>query len=97
MKFPRHEASLHLTHNQHKAYYRTVQDEIDDDGHGYREDDWISSEQRQKAIDTNECWTLQWYPDTPIGSYVLSAADLEPLLEAANALSPAERTNKTPT
>jgi len=22
--FPRHEASLHLTHNDHKSYYRTV-------------------------------------------------------------------------
>jgi hypothetical protein len=83
MKFPRHEASLSLTHNEHKAYYQTVQDRINDDDHGYRADDWVSEGQKQKAIETNDCWTLQWYPDTPVGSYVLSAADLDVLLDAA--------------
>lgn len=84
MKFPRHEASLHLTHNQHKAYYRTVKESIEDGDHGYQKDDWVSEEQMQKAIDTNECWELHWYPDTPVGSYSLSAADLDVLLEAAS-------------
>lgn len=79
MKFPRHEASLHLTHNQHKAYFDTVNDSIDKDEHGYR--DWISEEQKQKAIATNECWTLQWYPDTPGGFFIMSAADLDELLK----------------
>lgn len=84
LKFPRHEASLHLTHNEHKAYYQTVQQRIDDGDFGYEPDNWVSEEQKQKAIATNECWTLQWYPDTPIGFYVQSAADLEVLLEAVN-------------
>lgn len=84
MQFPKHEASLHLTHNDHKSYYRTVAEAIEDGDHGYKAEDWISPEQRQKAIDTNECWTLQWYPNTPVGFYILSAADLNALLEAAN-------------
>jgi len=86
IEWPRHEASLHLTHNQHKAYYLTVEQSIERDDHGYQADDWVSEEQKQKAIATNECWTLQWYPDTPIGSYTMSAADLDVLLDAARSL-----------
>jgi hypothetical protein len=83
--WPKHEASLHLTHNEHKSCYRTVQEEIDDGHPSYQQ--WVSPEQRQKAIDTNECWSIQWYPDTPIGSYALSAADLDVLIEAAREVS----------
>lgn len=83
MKFPKHDASLHLEHNDHKSYYMTVQQCIDDGTHGYSDNCWVSPEQRQKAIDTNDCWTLQWYPDTPIGFFLMSAADLDVLLEAA--------------
>lgn len=87
--FPEHKASLHLTHNDHKSYYLTVADAIRDGDHGYKDSDWISEEQRQKAIDTNECWTLQWYPNTPVGFCLMSAADLSALLIAANGLQDA--------
>lgn len=80
---PKHDASLHLEHNPHKAYYLTVQQSIDDKDHGFR--DWVSDEQKQKAIDTNDCWTLQWYPHTPIGFCILAAADLDVLLAKAKA------------
>jgi hypothetical protein len=83
MQFPRHEASLHLTHNDHKSYYRTVADAIEDKEHGYREDCWVSPEQKQKAIDTNDCWFVQWYPATPVGFCILAAADLDVLLKHA--------------
>jgi hypothetical protein len=53
-------------------------------GDAYEEDSWVSPEQKQKAIDTNECWELHWYPDTPVGSYTLLAAELDVLLAAAN-------------
>lgn len=85
MDFPKHEAALHLTHNEHKSYYMSVQQSIDQDDHGYTDDCWVSPEQRQKAIDTNECWKLQWYPRTPVGFMLMSAADLDVLLEAAKA------------
>ena len=84
MKLPKHEASLHLTHNQHKAYYMTVQQAVLENNFGYGEDDWVSDEQREKAIATNECWTLQWYPDTPVGFHKQSAADLNVLLAACS-------------
>lgn len=80
MKFPKH-ISLFLTHNEHKNYYRTVAQSIADGDNGY-DDCWVSEEQKQKAIDTDECWTLQWYPITPVGFCIMSAADLDALLEA---------------
>ena len=64
IEWPKHEASLNLTHNQHKAYYLTVQQALEDGT--FRDDCWVSEEQKQKAIATNDCWELQWYPDTPI-------------------------------
>ena len=83
LKWPSHKASLHLTHNQHLAYYMTVEECMHQGDHGYREDDWVSPEQKQKAIETNDCWSLQWYPETPLGSCILVAADLDILLAAA--------------
>jgi hypothetical protein len=82
MQFPKHKASLILHHNDHLSYYKTVQQAVDDKDHGYS-DDWVSEEQKQKAIKTNECWLLQWYPETPIGFCLLAACDLSVLLEAA--------------
>lgn len=82
MKFPDHAAGLFLTHNEHKNYYRTVAQSIESADFGYS-DEWVSPEQKQKAIETDECWILQWYPNTPIGFNVLSAADLDVLLAEA--------------
>ena len=80
LEFPVH-ISLTLTHNEHANYYQTVAQSIEREDHGY--DCWVNDEQRQKAIDTNECWTLQWYPSTPVGFNILSAADLDVLLDRA--------------
>jgi len=80
MKFPKHEASLHLTHNQHKAYYETVEQYLSNYD---LEDCWVSEEQKKKSLETQELWELQWYPDTPVGSYTLMGADLEEVLKEA--------------
>lgn len=72
-----------LTHNEHKSYYQTVKESIENRDHGYQDDCWINEEQKQKAIETNDCWVLQWYPKTPTGFLILSAADLDVLLQAA--------------
>ena len=79
IEFPKH-LSLVLTHNEHLLSYDTVEYEVGFGHHGY--DCWVSEEQREKAISTNDCWTLQWYPDTPVGFCILSAADLDVLLAA---------------
>lgn len=84
MKLPDHQASLQLTHNDHRNTYQASADwiaEQEQDGDCWF--DWVSDEQRQKAIETDSIWTLQWYPDTPVGFVALAAADLDVLLEAA--------------
>lgn len=80
MDFPAHKASMHLVHNDHLSYYSTVENAVLQEDHGYAEDCWISEEQKQKAIATNECWYIQWYPETPVGFCCKSAADLALLL-----------------
>jgi hypothetical protein len=82
IQWPKHEASLHLSHNPHKSNYETVEQyakwrELDNE-------DWASEEQKNKAIATNDVWELQWYPNTPIGFNIMLAADLDVLLDAVN-------------
>jgi hypothetical protein len=70
---PKHAAALFLTHNDHKSVYESVEDHfghLDDGG-------WVSPEERLKAIELDSVWELQWYPDTPIGSYYVAASSLE--------------------
>lgn len=81
LNFPSHKASLHLEHNMHKAYYETVEEGIENGT--YHDTDWISPEQKVKAIATDSVWTLQWYPNSPVGFCKLMACDLDVLLEAA--------------
>lgn len=78
--FPAHKASLHLTHNDHKSNYMTVQEYIDCPV-GISNNDWISEEEKRRAIETNEMWELQWYPDTPVGCYLLAASSLSALMQ----------------
>jgi hypothetical protein len=80
LKLPRHEASLSITHNQHKDYYQRVEELYSDDRFA---DSWISDLQKQKAIANQDVWEMQWYPDTPIGFYHILGADLDALLEYA--------------
>jgi len=78
-KLPKHVA-LYLSHNDHKSYYRTVRQAVEDEEHGY--DDWVSEEEKAKAIENDECWFVQIYPDTPIGFRTLAAHSLASLLGA---------------
>lgn len=76
---PAHKASLTLTHNEHKNYYETVAQTIKDDEEHDIHHDWVSPVEMQKAIETDEMWVLQWYPETPIGSHSIAAASLPAL------------------
>jgi len=80
MKFPEHKAGLYLTHNQHRDIYLTVEQwEADYDMADY----WVSDSERALAVATDSVWELQWYPETPVGFYLVMAASLEAVLEAA--------------
>mgnify|MGYP001558436197 CR=1 FL=1 len=77
LKFPEHKASLSLTHNQHKAYYEPIADYI----MRIDEHEWVSLEERDRALAADEIWELQWYPETPVGSYLLCGSTLEAVME----------------
>lgn len=74
MKLPRHACGLYLEHNSHKDVYETVAQAVAREENNHH---WVSPEERQRAIDTNEMWSLQWYPDTPIGFHRLQASTWE--------------------
>ena len=80
--WPKHKCGMYLTHNQHRDSYQTVEQALAEENY-YDDSDWVSPEQRARAIETDEVWALQWYPQTPIGSYSMLAADLDVLLQAA--------------
>ena len=83
MIFPKHDCGLYLTHNQHKDIYETVKHNIESKHPAYDKDFFVSVEDMQKCIDTDECWELQWYPDTPIGFIRICGSSLEIVLSEA--------------
>jgi hypothetical protein len=78
--FPAHKAGLNLEHNQHKNYYEKAEDWIAENEWC----DWENEEAKQKAIVSDEIWTIQWYPDTPVGFIAIAAPTLTDLLRLAN-------------
>ena len=70
--FPKHKCGLYLTHNDHRNVYETIEEHYDCH-------DFVSPEELKKAIAEDSVWVLQWYPDTPIGSYSILASSLEAL------------------
>lgn len=79
---PAHKCGLFITHNEHKDYYKTVAETLEDEVIGETCDElnnFVTAVERQKAIETDEMWTLQWYPETPIGSHRIRAASLPAL------------------
>lgn len=78
IEFPKH-LTLTLLHDDHKNYYMTVQDAIDDKDYDIK--DWISSSQLKKSLENDSVWSLQIYPRTLIGSYRYLAYDLDELLK----------------
>lgn len=77
---PQHECGLHLNHNDHKNVYETAEQWIVDNDWC----DWENDEAKQRAIATDSIWTLQWYPDTPVGFYAVAAPTLDELLARAS-------------
>ena len=77
---PAHKAGLSLEHNQHKNVYEKPEDWIAENEWC----DWESEAAKKQAIATNEIWTLQWYPETPVGFCAVAAPTLADLLRLAS-------------
>lgn len=85
-RLPPHACELTITHNPHRTDYATVEKYLalcEERGNGY-DDSELTPEDRAKAIEADELWVVQWYPDTPVGSCVVAAATLERALERAS-------------
>jgi len=80
IKLPNHKCSLTITHNEHKNCYETVAQHLMQCDYS-----WQSEEHRQRSINTNELWTMQWYPETPIGFLLAAAPTLQELIGFVNA------------
>lgn len=68
--------SMTLTHNQHKVFRQTIADYLDCNQIG----DWVSEQERQRAIETDELWELHWYPDNPVSFFHLKASTFAALM-----------------
>jgi hypothetical protein len=82
-RFPAHKCGLYLEHNAHRTVRSKLQDFIEEE-EGL-EDRFESPESKRRSIDTDELWTLQWYPETSIGFCKIAAPTLEEVLRRANA------------
>ena len=78
-RVPKH-ISMSMHHNFHNRKKLTVQQCIDKKLNGYEKDDWISKEQKQKAIETGNHWFVMVFPRSSEIYYVYSASDLDILL-----------------
>ena len=47
--------------------------------------EWASDEERERAISQNSVWTLQWYPNTPVGFNCIGASSLGAIIAALTA------------
>ena len=72
---------LIIEFNQHRVYYVKAAEAVEDGTYDYA--DWISEEEKQKAIATDSVWNLHWYPDTPIGSHSILGSTLESVVNSA--------------
>jgi hypothetical protein len=77
-RLPAHKCGLYLTHNEHRDIYQSIEEYIRD---RVDDDEWVTPDAKAQAIETDEIWELQWYPDTPIGFYRRVGATLESVLE----------------
>jgi len=76
---PAHKCGLHLTHNEHKNMYLSVEE-------NYEKDQFVNEEEWAKSIQEDSVWCLQWYPETPIGFYIICASNLEAIERAVRKL-----------
>lgn len=84
MKLPNH-INLHIEHQPHAANYETVEEWLlyNESEPATRFADY-PAEDRAAMLAAGEIWTVQWYPNTPVGFCCVAAATLERALELAN-------------
>jgi hypothetical protein len=79
---PTRKVSLTITHNDHLCCYETVAESMG--RKDWKAEGFLSPEDRQAAIDTNELWEIQWYPETPVGFCTARGSTLVMAIKAAS-------------
>ena len=87
---PFHKCGFYLEHNPQKDVHETVKQHDAARGMGGIVGDWVSEQERLKAIESDELWSVQWYPQTPIGFNALAAYSLGALLKAVSEFEDAD-------
>ena len=76
------EASVSITVNQHRDYYQSVEEHIEEQALIDEElIDEIGKEVYEEMKKTNTIIEIQAYPDTPIGSYRLFHYDIDKAID----------------
>jgi len=70
-------SSLIINFNEDHAMNSVTADEWGDYNDPDFLDDWVSEAEHDKAISENSVWTIQWYPDTQSGFYIVRASTFE--------------------
>jgi len=70
---PEHKCSLTISHNKHKDYYESLED------YYYDVKDEIGLALYKECIEEDSIWEMQWYPETPIGFYIIYSTTFEGL------------------
>jgi len=80
IQWPAHKCGMYLSHNRHRDYYETARTAIISGT--YDLENFIDPEDHQLCIKNDEVWELQWYPNTPVGSFIICGSSLEKVLNA---------------
>ena len=85
MNLPKH-INITIEHNPHATIYESAEEYIKEKlaSESWEEHDFISEADKHECIRTNEIWTIQWYPNTPVGFNYVVASTLEKALAKAN-------------
>lgn len=76
--FPKHESGLYLEHNPHKDNYLDALDYLHE-----LDPDFVVGNAKARCVESDEIWTLQWYPRTPVGFNLVAAPTFEEVLYSA--------------
>lgn len=76
INLPRH-LSMIIEHNDHKSIYQDLRDYLADKSNHIEDDMFRDADERQRCIDHDSLWMVQWYPDTPVGFSRVYASTLQ--------------------
>lgn len=72
---------VYLTVNEHRDVYQSVEDFIKEQNN--RRENTIDEDLAKRLIEADAVYALQFYPDTPVGFYLIYGPSLDEVLDQA--------------